>query len=166
MKIINGNVVYAQKNDIVFLTEVDSKIPASVFFKVFSSSIVVINDKNRYDFVRFEEENSVEYLKKTDLILNYDDIKNLSLEEIKNICSNLSNELNSIAMRYNLMNLDTKKENQNLVKQHEILQFKLYCLRDYLKYREGDLNMDIPEHIKSNEDNKGIKKLIKTFLKK
>ena len=51
MKIIKDNAVYVQKNDIGFLNQTDLEIPMSIYLKVFGNGIVLINNKNKYEFV-------------------------------------------------------------------------------------------------------------------
>ena len=56
MKIITNDSAYVQKNDIAYLNSSDLPIPASIFMKVFGNGVTIINDSNRYDFVKFDEE--------------------------------------------------------------------------------------------------------------
>ena len=42
MKIITGNTVYVQKNDIRLLTHADLEIPGSIFMEVFGNGVVII----------------------------------------------------------------------------------------------------------------------------
>ena len=66
MKIITNNSVYVQKNDFVYLNESDLSIPVSIFMKVFGKGVTIINDGNRYDFIKFDEESEIEYFKAID----------------------------------------------------------------------------------------------------
>ena len=63
MKIINSDSAYVQKNDIAYLNSFDLPIPFSIFMKVFGNGVTIINDSNRYDFVKFDEESEIEFLK-------------------------------------------------------------------------------------------------------
>jgi len=55
MKIITSEAVYVQKNDIGFLNQTDLPIPASIFMKVFGNGVTIIDNSNRFEFVKFEE---------------------------------------------------------------------------------------------------------------
>ena len=83
MKIITNDSAYVQKNDIAYLNSSDLPIPASIFMKVFGNGVTIINDSNRYDFVKFDEESEIEYFKGLDWMINYNEVKDLS-EEFKN----------------------------------------------------------------------------------
>ncbi len=69
MKIITDNAVYVQKNDIAYLNQIDLAIPASVFMKFFGNGIV-INDSNRYEFVKFEELEEIDFFKGIDRMID------------------------------------------------------------------------------------------------
>lgn len=62
MKIITSDAVYVQKNDIIMLNHTDLAIPVSIFMKLFGSGIVIIDDSNRYEFVKFEERLEIDFL--------------------------------------------------------------------------------------------------------
>ena len=64
MKIITSEAVYVQKNDIGFLNQTDLSIPASIFLKVFGNGITIIDNSNRFEFVKFEEESEIDFFKK------------------------------------------------------------------------------------------------------
>lgn len=77
MKIIKDNAIYVQKNDIGFLNQTDLEIPMSIYLKVFGNGIVVINNKNKYEFVKFDEEVEIRFFKEQNCIIDYDTIKDL-----------------------------------------------------------------------------------------
>ncbi len=82
MKIITNDSAYVQKNDISYLNLSDLPIPASIFMKVFGNGVTIINDSNRYDFVKFDEESEIEYFKDLDWMIDYNEVKDLSEDEI------------------------------------------------------------------------------------
>lgn len=64
MKIITNDAVYVQMNDIAYLNSLDLPIPASIYMKAFGmGGIAIINDMNRYDFIKFEEKSEIQYFK-------------------------------------------------------------------------------------------------------
>ena len=75
MKIINSDSIYVQKNDIAYLNLSNLPIPVSVFIKVFGNGATIINDSNRYDFVKFEKESEIEYFKRLDWMIDYNEVK-------------------------------------------------------------------------------------------
>lgn len=165
MKIITNNSIYVQKNDIAYLNSSTLEIPASIFMKVFNKDVVIIDDSNRYEFVEFNAPEEIEFLKNIDWIIDYNEVKNLSLEEIISLGQNIADEKNSIARHFNSMELEERKENMNMVSECENLDFKIYSLRDFLWFKQGHLNFDLPKDISSPEKKeKGIKRLIKSIF--
>lgn len=163
MKIITENAVYVQKNDIVYLNNIELAIPASIFMKVFGNGIVIINDSNRYEFVKFEAPEEIEFFKGIDWMIDYNEVKDLSEEEIISLGQSIAEEKNNIAQRFNSMTPEERKENMNMVSQYELLDFKMYSLRDFLWFRQGHIKMKLPKEL---EQEKGIRKLIRTIFDK
>lgn len=169
MKIITDNAIYVQKNDIVYLNQTDLAIPASIFIKVFGNDIVIINDSNRYEFVKFEAPEEIEFFKGIDWIINYNQVKDLSEEETIALGQSFAKEKNNIAQRFNSMVPEERKDNMNMVSQCEFLDFKMYSLRDILWFKQGHIKMELPEGVDlpvGFEQKKGIRKLIKTIFNK
>ena len=63
MKIITEKEVYVQKNDIAYLNQTDLPILASVFTKLLDKGIIIIDNSNRYEFVKFDKPEEIEYFK-------------------------------------------------------------------------------------------------------
>lgn len=169
MKIITDNAVYVQKNDIAYLNQTDLAIPASIFMKVFDSGIVIIDDSSRYEFVEFDDPKEIEFFRGIDWMIDYNEVKDLSEEETITLGQSIVEETNSIAQRFNSMTPEERKENMNMVSQYELLDFKIYSLRDILLFKQGHIKMELPEGIDfpaGFEQEKGIRKLIKTMFNK
>ena len=169
MKIITNNVAYVQKNDIVCLNQTDLAIPASIFMKVFGNGIVIIDDSNRYEFVEFDAPEEIEFFKGIDWMIDYNEVKDLSEEETTALGQSIAEEKNNIAQRFNSMTPEERKENMNMVSQCELLDFKMYSLRDVLWFKQGHIKMELPEGVDlpaGLEQEKGIRKLIKTIFNK
>lgn len=168
MKIINGEKVYVQKNDI---NQSDLPIPASIFMKVFGNGIVIIDDSNRYEFVEFTTPEEIEFFKSLDWMIDYNEVKDLSEEETIELGQSIAQEKNEIAQKFNSMNPDDRKKNMNMVSQCELLDFKMYSLRDVLWFKQGHISMELPDDVEYPTDyqketpkqEKGIKRLLKRF---
>ena len=80
MKIITDNAAYVQKNDLMYLNSSSLAIPGSIYMKVFGWGITVINDRNRYEFVKFEEDSEIEFFKDIDWMIDYNEVKDLTEE--------------------------------------------------------------------------------------
>ncbi len=145
MKIITDTAAYVQKNDLAYyLTNVDYDVPASIFMKAFGNGIVIVDDRNRYDFVKFEEENEIEFFKQIDWIIDYNEVKDLSEQEFIAMGNQIIDEQNKIARTFNEMSETERQEHLDMVSRHELLNFKLYSLRDILWFKRGTLKMKLP----------------------
>ena len=169
MKIITDSVAYVQKNDIAFLTQTDRAIPASIFMKVFGNGIVIIDDSNRYEFVEFEAPEEIEFFKSIDWMIDYNEVKDLSEGETIALGQSIAEEKNNIAQRFNSMTPEERENNMSMVSQCELLDFKMYSLRDVLWFKQGHIKMELPEGVDFPTgfgQEKGIRKLIKTMFNK
>lgn len=159
MKIITSHAAYVQKNDIAYLNQTNLAIPASIFMKVFGRGVFIVDDTNRYEFVEFNLPEEIEFFNGINWMIDYNEVKDLSEEEIISLGQSIVQEKNIIAQRFNSMSLNERKKNKELVFQCELLDFKMYSLRDILWFKQGHIKMKLPKE-------KGIKKLIKTIFNK
>lgn len=171
MKIITDREVYVQKNDIIQLNSSNLEIPASIYLSIFGSGITVIDDSNRYEFVKFEEAYEIEFLKSINWIINYDDVKDLSDDEIIEMGIKILAERSQKADNFNSLPEEERINNIDKVEEEcDLLEFKYYSTRDFLWFKQGHLNFDLPEGIEypmeQVKEEKGIKKLIKSIFNK
>lgn len=169
MKIITDKAAYIQKNDLGYLNNSDIAIPASIFLKTFGNDITVIDDTNRYEFVEYNEPNEIEFFKGIDWMIDYDEVKDLSEDEIISLGQSIADERNAIAKRFNAMSFDERKKNINMATKCDLLDFKMYSLRDILLFKRGHLKMTLPgEKVFSTEleQETGIKKMVKAIFNK
>ncbi len=137
--------------------------------KVFGSGVVIINNSNKYEFVKFDAPLEIEYFKGIDWMIDYNEVKDLSEEETIALGQSIAEEKNRIAQKFNSMSLKERNRNMDLVFQCELLDFKLCSLRDILFFKQGHIKMELPEMENISTEivqEKGIKKLIKTIFDK
>ena len=171
VKIITENAVYVQKNDIAYLNNTDLSIPASIFMKVFGNGMVIIDDSKRYEFEKFEDASEIEFFKGLEWIVDYNSVKDLSDDEIIEMGQSIAQLKNQIAQKFNSMSENERKENLEMVTQCELLDFKMYSLRDILWFKKGHLKMTLPEGTDYPEkfvqkEEKGIQKLMRRIFPK
>jgi len=174
MKIVTNNAAYVQKNDLIHLNQSGLDIPASVYLKVFGQGITIVDDSNRYEFVKYEKSNEIEFFKNIDWMVEYTEVKDLTENEIMELAEKINEEMNTIADTYNSMSDDNKRKNYNMTERFELLEFKMYSLRDVLWFKQGHLTWALPEDIEypaiilapQEEEEKGIKKLVKSIFNK
>ena len=145
MKVIYDNCVYVQKNDMAYLEASDLPIPASVFTRVFGNGITIIDDRNRYDFVLFKEKAEIDFFKGLDWMVDYNELKNLSEEEIIKLAENTNEERNEIVATYNSMPVEERQKHGDMVTKCDLLEFKFYSLRDILWMKQGHISINIPK---------------------
>ena len=144
MKIITDSACYVQRNDLGFLNTTSYSIPASIFNKAFNNSCTIINDRNRYDFVKFDEESEIEFFRSLDWIVDYNDVKDLTDSEIYELTKVVRKEHEKIAHSYNDMSNEDKANNYCMVIKCNLLEFKFYSLRDILWFKQGHIRMNFP----------------------
>lgn len=163
MKVVTENAVYVQKGDINYLFHSDMSMPKSIFDKVYGQGIVIINNNNKNHFIEFNEPEEIEFLKGVDWIVDYNEIRDLSEEEIIALGQSIAEEKNTIANKYNAMSSEEQEENKNMELLCELLDYKMYTLRDILWFKQGHIKMKLPKAIKQE---KGIIKLVNTLFNK
>lgn len=164
MKIFRNEAVYVQKNDVAYFNKFDEPILASVYVKLFSEPVNIINDRNRYEFIKYDEEQEIEFFKKQEWILDYDDVKSLTDEELIQLGTSFSDKLNELASVIN--NPSTLEETAKaLYEQYQKLQYKMYSLRDYIWYKQGKLNINFPKEIEEIQKQEGVGEKPKLFQK-
>ncbi len=186
MKIINGDEVYVQKNDMIyffrFMRMINGDyirynycslpVPVSTFSKVFGRGPVIIDDSNRYDFVKVDDKAEIEFFDGLDWILDYNQVKNMPKDELVKMGQSMLDERNEIANRFNSMSLEEKSNNGYMIDKCEMLEYKIQSLRDFIWFREGDLNMklpsgvDYPEGYVKKPKRKGLKGFVRGLRRK
>lgn len=161
MKIITNEAVYVQMNDLGFLYHTNLAIPSSVFNKVFvGDGIFIINDSNRYDFVKFDVEDDIKFFKDLDWIVDYSSLKDLDESQIIELLKETAEKQNDIAQKYNSMNDEERIKNEDMFDESEKLVFKYNSLMyvGWLK-QEGIECFDLPDGLEyPNSCEKSLKK--------
>lgn len=145
MKIITDNEALVQLNDLLFLQSSDLAIPSSIILKVFRSGITVIDDTNRYDFVRFTEAEDIEYFRQLDWMVDYGKVKNMSEEELENLLSIMLDKMDSLDKAEQSIPVNQSQKRHELLQAFSLLVFKFCSLRDILWYKQGHISLNLPE---------------------
>ena len=163
MKIFTKNKVYVQINDLIWLNLMDLAIPKPIKDKLFLISYKVISGNiNRYEFVNFEDINTINFFREIDWILDYDEVKDLTFIELLNTSKNIEDKANIIVRSYNLMNQYDKIKNHHLKQQHEYLNIKWFAVRDFILFKYGILKFNLPNEVTYN--NRMSKRHRKTLM--
>ena len=144
----NGKeVVYVQMQDIMYLNDTDIPIPVSIFSKVFKG-ITIVDDSNRFDFVRFDEPHEVDFFKDLEFIIDYTKYKDLTDEQLQEEFNALAKRANEIAKRWNDMTEDERQDNIRLLDDHENLAYMLHFLSEVYAVKHGKRYMPFPDFVK------------------
>ena len=142
--------VYVQMQDIMHLYHSDIPIPASIFTKIFNG-IVIVDNSNRFDFVRFDEEYEVEFFRKLDFVLDYDYYKNLTDEQLDEEGQKLVEKSNQIAEKWNSMSPEEREQNSNLFQDYENIDYMLHFLSAIYAVKHGKTSMPFPDFVQLPE---------------
>ncbi len=148
MKILKENKVYVQKNDMAYINSTDLPIPASIYMRVFGRGITIIDDSNRYEFIEFTKPEEVEYFKSLDWIVDYNAVKDLTEEELIQLGQEIAAEKNRRANEFNAKPKSVRQQQYNAVMAElELLDYKMYTLRDIIMLNKGELDFPLPAGI-------------------
>lgn len=123
-------------------------IPASIYTKVFSASVTIVNDSNRFNFVKFTEKHEVIFFKELDFIIDYDQYKDLTDEQLDKEGRELTNKANKIAEKWNSMSVDEREQNSNLIEEHKNIEYMLHFLAEIIAIKHGKSSMPFPDFVK------------------
>lgn len=144
----NGKeTVYVQMQDLMYLHQSNMPIPASIFTKVFTG-ITIVNDSNRFDFVSFNKEHEVKFFRKLEFVIDYDQYKDLTDEQLEEEAQKSATKANEIAKKWNSMSLDEREQNGNLFQEHENIGYMLNFLTEIYAVKHGKRFMPFPDFVK------------------
>ena len=178
MKIFANSKVYIQKNDLAyFMRGTDGvSVPSSIIDKVFSQ-VFIVTDENRYEFVEFSSPEEIEFFKKCDWMVDYNLFDGKTEEEIVEYGCQINAERNKIATSFNALSKDEReKEYMQVSTKIELLEFKMWSVRDILWHKQGHLKFPLPngtniDNLVSNDDEiekkeNVVKRVLRRFKKR
>lgn len=150
----NGKeTVYVQMQDIMYLFENDMPIPASIYTKA-CTGITIVNDSNRFDFVSSDEEQEVKFFRELEFVIDYDQYKDLTDEQLEEEVQKLGTKANEIAEKWNSMSSDEQLQNIHLLQEHENILYMLSFLLEIYAVKHGERFMSFPDFVKLPEKSK------------
>ena len=142
MKIVTDKAVYIQKNDIIRLSQSYLNIPESVFLQIYATGVIIADDKYKYEFIKIELDKEIDFFKSIDWIIDYNEVKDLSENEIIELSQKFAQEKNE-----NFFEMVNKvlKTNYSTLKKELKIQFPF--LEKAINFGHGIrlLNQDIFE---------------------
>ncbi len=158
MKVFKNGKVYVQNEDLILILRSGELMPTSVLEKFYGNGPVIIVQDNMEDYVEFEETDQVEFFKRLDWIVDYDEVKNLSTEELEKIINDVRDEMVKIKNKYSDLSQNDDCYEKDSIR-YELLGNKLYSLSKIQYFKARKLELALP-----NET--GICRLIRKFKNK
>lgn len=144
----NGrDVVYVQMQDLMYLThETDIDIPATIFQKVVTRGRIV-NDANRFEFVKFEEEHELKFFRSLEFIIDFDQYKGFTDKQLEDETRKIAAKVNEIAKKWNNMTAEERRKNGVLYKEYNNLNYMISFLTEIYAVKYGHRCMPFPEFV-------------------
>ena len=158
MKVFKNGKVYVQNEDLILILRSGELMPTSVLEKFYGNGPVIIDQDNMEDYVEFEETDQVEFFKRLDWIVDYDEVKNLSTEELEKLYDDTKDEMVKIRNKYSDLSQNDDCYEKDSIR-FELLGNKLYSLSKIQYFKARKLELALP-----NET--GICRLIRKFKNK
>lgn len=158
MKVFKNGKVYVQNEDLILILRSGELMPTSVLEKFYGNGPVIVVQDNMEDYVEFEETDQVEFFKRLDWIVDYDEVKNLSLEELEKLYDATKDEMVKIRNKYSDLSQNDDCYEKDSIR-FELLGNKLYSLSKIQYFKARKLELALP-----NET--GICRLIRKFKNK
>lgn len=158
MKVFKNGKVYVQNEDLILILRSGELVPTSVLEKFYGNGPVIIVQDNMEDYVEFEETDQVEFFKRLDWIVDYDEVKNLSTEELEKLYDATKDEMVKIRNKYSDLSQNDDCYEKDSIR-FELLGNKLYSLSKIQYFKARKLELALP-----NET--GICRLIRKFKNK
>lgn len=137
--------VYVQLGDIAFLTsKIDTPIPASIFLEAYKGPCTIIDNTNRFTFLRFDQLAEVEFFKSLDFIIDYSDYKDFNKKQLKEKLKSVAKEINQIEVKYNKMSFEEKLKNANLPNEHVALCQIFQEINNLYLLKKGKIKVIFP----------------------
>lgn len=158
MKVFKNGKVYVQNEDLILILRSGELMPTSVLEKFYGNGPVIVVQDNMEDYVEFEETDQVEFFKRLDWIVDYDEVKNLSIEELEKLYDDTKDEMVKIRNKYSDLSQNDDCYEKDSIR-FELLGNKLYSLSKIQYFKARKLELALP-----NET--GICRLIRKFKNK
>ena len=158
MKVFKKGKVQVQNEDLILILRSGELMPTSVLEKFYGNGPVIIVQDNMEDYVEFEETDQVEFFKRLDWIVDYDEVKNLSTEELEKLYDDTKDEMVKIRNKYSDLSQNDDCYEKDSIR-FELLGNKLYSLSKIQYFKARKLELALP-----NET--GICRLIRKFKNK
>ena len=142
MKIFNEEkskkVVYVQRNDLAMLDSSSLVVPGSCLITG------LVDDSNRYNFVRFEDPRIVQLFEGLDWVVDYKSFRGQDDEFFADAYNEVVAEMKSIEETYEGMFEFERKDHQDMLERYELLEYKKNSICSIYDALTGKVKMPFP----------------------
>ena len=167
MKIITKAAAYVQKIDLEILKYTLHYLPQSISSKIFENCELDVDDFNKYDFFKFEDEKDIEFFKSIDWLIDYNSVRDLTNEEITKIGRDYVEQRDQIAKK--LYTASDYEEYNDILFQYKLINYQITSLNDISDFKNGLLKINLPDDIDHSRDfiqEKVVRKIIELIFNK
>lgn len=137
--------VYVQNEDLISILSSGRKIPASVIEKIYGhAGIIIITEENMEDFVEFDRHEQVEFFRTLEWIVNYDEVKNLTIEELGRKIKDIKDKILEISNKYNGISEKYENYDEKDAIKYELLENLLHSLSKIQYFKIHNLELALP----------------------
>lgn len=149
----NGRqVVYVQLNDIAYLTQYfDAPVPVSIYQKVYGNQdIIIIDNTNRWNFVRFDGEHEIEFFEEVTYIPDFEKYNCFTATALEQEHNRAVKEFEHIREEYAQKQKEKHPSEQELNEMVETLNGLLFMVQSIAVLEEvkrGIISMPFPDFV-------------------
>lgn len=171
MKIITKDCAYVQYRDIAELINAlmvtQTQCPQSVLETCYGSAFICDED-NQFDFMGFYNDDAIEFIKKINYIVDYNEVKDLGEEKLSEYENSLVTDRNKMIQTYNKMSKQKQDEyNESIQIRTRLVDHKIQSVEQFKSFKAGKLRMDLPEGIeypKGCKYGKKFQRFLRNFI--
>ena len=161
MKIFKDGKVYVQVYDVAQMNNSIIPYPSSINPERFDECKDTIRSTRGKQFLVFEKPLEVKYFEMIDWIINYDDVKDKTIEELQALSNNLIEQQNNSYKEFKkLSNEEKKKKSLEYSYKLDTLEHQTYTLLYLILHKQNKMEIELP--FDSEDNKKKIKQKAKT----
>lgn len=146
MKIFYEGSVYVHTEDLAELARSDLLIPRAIYLAM--GEVPRLTEANRYTLNKFDNGEVVDFFRRQDWILDFDEVEDYSEAELIDYKIAITIASAGFAREYNHMTDNEQRESGvRLMSNCSLLSHKARSAEAFRQYRLGVIDMDFPEEI-------------------
>ena len=154
MKIFTKDAVYVQKIDILHLDKtMKISIPESIKIKAYGDGLIYTDSNSINSFIKYTDKDEIDFFKKDRNILNYSEVRYLSLTGIANLINSTSEELTKqytcvgdlSEITEDMSRKEVLEKSRDIDYNVKMLEYRLKSICAFRSYKMKKLKMQFPK---------------------